>query len=115
MKKVWVSHKGTIESIKTKKKNMKLSANYPRPNNFFTRQLLEDSRKVVWLKRGKVSVIDPLITGMHGENAKAWVEFQIDKKLLRMPNRFKFFMFFQRVVPHDIEIPEDAIFHIPEE
>lgn len=115
-KKITITHRGTNESIKEKQKSMILRANYPIPNNKFTR-FLDDKNKVVWVSAGKPNFWNKLWSGMVGKKDEACIILKIDKSRIRKPKGILkriygtwFFGKAQMVIDGDVIIPKDAEF-----
>lgn len=114
--KVIVTHRGTIESIMEKQRDMKLRANYPMPNCKIMR-LLEDNKKVVWVSKGEPNWVNKILSGMVGKKGEAYITFEIEEARLRKPNGilkhmfgYKLFRESQLVIEGDVDIPRDARF-----
>lgn len=105
-----VTHRGTNESISSKLKQGFLKANYPRPNNAFTRWF-DHPKSAVWVSEGQPTWWNRIWSGMIGKNGQASITFNVNKSLIKQPAGWgkRWFGKSQRVIEQDVPIPEDAI------
>lgn len=118
-KKITVTHRGTLKSIKKKQDKMLLKANYPVSNNWVTRKL-EDDKKVVWVSKGQPNWYNKMWSGMARKRGEASITFEIDETKVRKPSGLKrifscaCFGRAQLVIDGDVIIPDNAIFKFKE-
>lgn len=107
---IWITHRGTNESIIQKLDQGYLPANYPRPNNAFTR-FTEHSEKAVWVSEGRPNIYNRIFSGMIGKRGEASITFEVPANIVKKPNGLlkRWFGKAQRVIESDVAIPNNAI------